>query len=94
MGLALDDGVVFWRRSSDFLVVPLLASGVEVDAGSTGALLSGSAVLPRGVLAPHTYQNMVSPTLLLAPMLPLCPLSFSVKVPLSGCFASIEDWVK
>ena len=44
--LILNDGIAFWRRSSDFLVVKVVATTVVLDINSTGATLSGSVTLP------------------------------------------------
>ena len=46
-GLILDDGIAFWRRASDFLVVNVLASSVVLDDEGSGATLSGSVILPN-----------------------------------------------
>jgi len=45
--LILDDGIAFWRRSSDYLVVKVLASSVTLDNDGSGATLSGSVILPN-----------------------------------------------
>ena len=44
----VDDGIAFWRRMSDELVIPVLASSITVDASGAAATLSGSATLPSG----------------------------------------------
>jgi hypothetical protein len=46
--LPVDNGIAFWRRTSDFLVVPVLADTITVDADGSAATLSGSATLPSG----------------------------------------------
>ena len=46
--LPVTDGIAFWRRMSDALVVPVNGTSVAVDASGAGATLSGAAALPSG----------------------------------------------
>lgn len=46
--LAVGDGIAFWRRASDFLVVDVFAGAVVVDPARTYARLSGTTALPGG----------------------------------------------
>lgn len=46
VGPMVNDGIVFWRRTSDDLVVPVLADTYTISESNTSILLSGSANLP------------------------------------------------
>lgn len=46
---SVDDGIAFWRRTSDFFLVPLFGSFLSVSPDRASANLSGSALLPGGV---------------------------------------------
>lgn len=76
---AVDDGIAFWRRESDFLVVPVLAGSLQ-QYDSASALLSGSATLPTGAL------TQVSVSLELSTAFPGASIrvSFSSNVSVSG----------
>jgi hypothetical protein len=47
--LPVDNGIAFWRRVSDALVVPVLGA-IAVDASGAAATLSGNATLPTGAV--------------------------------------------
>ena len=46
--LAVGDGIAFWRRASDYLVVDVFASNLSVNPARTIATMSGAATLPGG----------------------------------------------
>ena len=45
----VDDAIAYWRRESDELVVPVLASALTIEEGNKSALLSGSAQLSSSI---------------------------------------------
>jgi hypothetical protein len=58
--LVVDNGIAFWRRMSDALVVPVLGTSIVVDASGAAATLSGSAVLPSGGPGDNATDTAVS----------------------------------
>ena len=80
---SVDDGIAFWRRESDFLVVPVLANSLA-EYGGASAALSGTAVLPVGPTTGATTH--VSVTLSLSSTAPGVSIrvAFSSDVNITG----------
>lgn len=80
---SVDDEIAFWRRESDFLVVPVLASSLA-EYGGASATLSGTAILPIGPTTGATTH--VSVTLSLSSTAPGVSIrvAFSSDVNVTG----------
>eukprot|EP01052_Picozoa_sp_SAG31_P039998 SAG31_NODE_5684_length_2381_cov_1.847940_3_plen_303_part_00 len=92
----VDDGIAFWRRQSDFLVVPVKARTIELDRtrSNSSAVLTGHADLPAGsgsvattvVVTVRLHPGAVASASL--------SLSFKVAAPAEGwqlCFKWAQD---
>eukprot|EP01046_Picozoa_sp_COSAG06_P036732 COSAG06_NODE_4079_length_4595_cov_8.002669_1_plen_204_part_10 len=89
----VDDGIAFWRRQSDFLVVPVKACTIELGRSNSSAVLTGHADLPGSssvattvVVAVRLHPGAAASASL--------SLSFKVAAPVEGwqlCFKWAQD---
>ena len=79
------NGIAYWRRKSDFLVVPVLAHSAQ--RGAARATLTGHAALPVGGADTTIVNTTVVVTLALAPGSPTASLSLGFRTE-----SPVADW--